>query len=66
VADFIPHEHTILGFSVPYVEVAVRDLREKGVIFIIHPALKQDELGIVNVPGEMCGWLGRRILMGMF
>jgi len=51
VADFIPHEHTILGFSVPDVVVAVRALREKGVAFKIYPAFRQDELGILNVPG---------------
>jgi catechol 2,3-dioxygenase-like lactoylglutathione lyase family enzyme len=51
VADFIPHEHTILGFSVPDVVAAVRALREKGVVFNIYPAFKQDALGILNVPG---------------
>jgi catechol 2,3-dioxygenase-like lactoylglutathione lyase family enzyme len=51
VADFVPHEHTILGFCVADVSAAVRALREKCVAFIIHPVFKQDELGIVNVPG---------------
>jgi catechol 2,3-dioxygenase-like lactoylglutathione lyase family enzyme len=51
VADFIPHEHTILGFSVPDVAAAVRALREEGVAFNIYPGFKQDELGILNVPG---------------
>ena len=51
VADFVSHEHTILGFRVADVEASVRALREKGVAFIIHPSYKQDELGIVNVPG---------------
>lgn len=51
VEDFIPHEHTILGFSVPDVTAAARALREKGVVFNIYPAFKQDELGILSVPG---------------
>jgi len=59
VADFIPHEHTILGFSVPDVAATVRALREKGVTFNIYPAFRQDELGILTVPGGMVrvAWL---------
>ena len=51
VADFTPHEHTILGFSVPDVTVAVKALREKGVTFNVYPHFKQDELGILTAPG---------------
>lgn len=51
VADFIPHEHTILGFVVPDVEATVRSLRKNGVTFNIYPHFKQDELGILSVPG---------------
>jgi catechol 2,3-dioxygenase-like lactoylglutathione lyase family enzyme len=51
VSDFIAHDHTILGFRVPDVPAAARALREKGVTFNIYPAFKQDELGILNVPG---------------
>jgi catechol 2,3-dioxygenase-like lactoylglutathione lyase family enzyme len=51
VADFTPHEHTILGFKVPDVEAAVIDLRERGVVFNIYPAFNQDPLGILTVPG---------------
>jgi catechol 2,3-dioxygenase-like lactoylglutathione lyase family enzyme len=51
VTDFTPHEHTILGFHVPDVEVAVRALRENGVTFHIYPGFGQDELGIWNAPG---------------
>jgi catechol 2,3-dioxygenase-like lactoylglutathione lyase family enzyme len=51
VADFIAHEHTILGFRVLDVLAAVRALREKGVVFNIYTAFKQDEFGILNVPG---------------
>jgi catechol 2,3-dioxygenase-like lactoylglutathione lyase family enzyme len=52
VADFIPHEHTILGFNVPDVAAAVEALREKGVTFNIYSGFKQDELGIWTAP---CG-----------
>ena len=59
VADFVAHEHTILGFRVSDVVTAVRALREKGVVFNIYPAFKQDELGILTVPGEnvQVAWL---------
>ncbi|MGC1483685.1 MAG: VOC family protein [Candidatus Acidiferrum sp.] len=51
VADFTPHEHTILGFNVPDVASAVKALREKGVSFNIYPRFLQDELGIWTAPG---------------
>jgi catechol 2,3-dioxygenase-like lactoylglutathione lyase family enzyme len=51
VADFVAHDHTILGFRVPDVLAAVHALREKGVVFNIYAAFKQDDLGILNVPG---------------
>jgi len=51
VADFMPHEHTILGFKVPDVEAAVIGLRERGVVFNIYPGFNQDHLGILTVPG---------------
>jgi catechol 2,3-dioxygenase-like lactoylglutathione lyase family enzyme len=51
VADFIPHEHTILGFRVSDVPAAVLDLRERGVVFNILPGFNQDQLGILTVPG---------------
>jgi catechol 2,3-dioxygenase-like lactoylglutathione lyase family enzyme len=52
VADFVPHEHSILGFRVPDVTATVKALREKGVVFNIYSYFKQDELGIWTVPGE--------------
>jgi catechol 2,3-dioxygenase-like lactoylglutathione lyase family enzyme len=51
VADFTPHEHTILGFNVPDVAATVKALREKGVAFNLYPRFRQDELGILTVPG---------------
>jgi catechol 2,3-dioxygenase-like lactoylglutathione lyase family enzyme len=52
VADFIPHEHAILGFNVPDVVATIKALREKGVTFNIYQGFKQDELGIWTAP---CG-----------
>lgn len=51
VADFTPHEHTILGFSVPDVPATVKALRDKGVTFNIYQGVSQDELGIWTAPG---------------
>ena len=51
VADFTPHEHTILGFNVPDVAPTVKALREKGVTFNIYPGFPQDELGNLTLPG---------------
>ncbi|HEY6389559.1 MAG TPA: VOC family protein [Candidatus Acidoferrum sp.] len=53
VADFTPHEHTILGFSVTDVKAIVRALREKGVRFNIYPGFNQDELGVLTLPGGL-------------
>ena len=51
VADFMAHEHTILGFNVPNVAATVKALRKKGVTFNIYQHLSQDELGIWTAPG---------------
>jgi hypothetical protein len=51
VADFAPHEHTILGFKVSDVTATVIGLRERGVAFNILPGFNQDQLGILTVPG---------------
>jgi catechol 2,3-dioxygenase-like lactoylglutathione lyase family enzyme len=51
LADFVPHEHSILGFRVKDVTATVKTLREKGVTFNIYPSFKQDEFGIWTVPG---------------
>lgn len=52
VADFKPHEHTILGFHVTDVTATVRALLEKGIIFNIYKGFPQDELGILTLPGQ--------------
>jgi catechol 2,3-dioxygenase-like lactoylglutathione lyase family enzyme len=51
VADFTPHEHTILGFNVPDVASTVKALREKGVTFNSYQHVSQDEVGIWTAPG---------------
>jgi len=50
VADFTPHEHTVLGFRVPDVAATVRALREKGVTFNTYKGFNQNELGIFSLP----------------
>ena len=52
VADFTPHEHTILGFNVQDVTTTVRALREQGVTFNIYPGFDQVELGILTLPAS--------------
>src|ERR1700676_3460315 len=52
VPDFTPHEHTVLGFSVPDVTAAVKALREKGVSFNTYKGFNQDELGIWSLPNS--------------
>jgi catechol 2,3-dioxygenase-like lactoylglutathione lyase family enzyme len=51
VADFTPHDHTILGFRVADVATTVNALRDQGVAFNIYPGFPQDELGILTPPG---------------
>lgn len=51
VADFKPHEHTILGFRVADVRSTVTALTENGVAFNRYPRFPQDEFGILTVPG---------------
>jgi len=52
VADFTPHEHTILGFKVRDVRGTVKSLRENGITFNRYPGFSQDELGILTLPGR--------------
>lgn len=51
VADFVPHEHTVLGFPVHDVTATVKALSGAGVSFNRYKQFKQDELGILDVPG---------------
>jgi catechol 2,3-dioxygenase-like lactoylglutathione lyase family enzyme len=51
VVDFVPHEHTIVGFRVSDVGATVSALREKGVTFNTYEGFSQDEFGILTLPG---------------
>ena len=51
VPDFVAHEHTILGFTVPDVVATVASLAERGVVFNRYPTFSQDERGILALPG---------------
>ena len=51
VPDFVPHEHTILGFKVSDVGETVKALSERGVTFNRYQHMKQNELGIWIAPG---------------
>lgn len=52
VPDFTPHEHTVLGFSVPDVAAAVKALHQKGVTCNTYQGFNQDELGIFSLPNS--------------
>jgi catechol 2,3-dioxygenase-like lactoylglutathione lyase family enzyme len=51
VPDFVPHEHTILGFTVPDVAATVPALSDNGVVFVRHEGFAQDALGVLTLPG---------------
>jgi catechol 2,3-dioxygenase-like lactoylglutathione lyase family enzyme len=57
VADFAPHEHTIVGFVVPDVGSTVAALIAQGVRFNRYQAFTQDERGILTLPdGQQVAW----------
>lgn len=52
-----PVPSTVLGWRVPEIEDAVRDLMAAGVVFERYGFLQQDELGIWNTPsGARVAW----------
>ncbi len=51
VQDLKPQPFTALGFRVPDIAVAVRELAGKGVEFVRYEFLSQDALGIWDAPG---------------
>ena len=51
VRDFKPAPFTILGWTVPSAEDAVRGLRARGVVFERVPGMPQSEAGIWTAPG---------------
>jgi catechol 2,3-dioxygenase-like lactoylglutathione lyase family enzyme len=52
VKTFNPQPFTVLGWSVPDVEAAVRALTTKGVTFNVYEGMGQDALGIWTPPGS--------------
>jgi catechol 2,3-dioxygenase-like lactoylglutathione lyase family enzyme len=55
--DASPAPGTVLGWKVPDIAVAVRDLLEAGVRFERYEFMKQDELGIWTTPtGARVAW----------
>lgn len=52
VPDFVPHNHTVLGFEVTDIEAAVRELKAQGVAFNVYEGFKQDALGIWTAPDD--------------
>ena len=52
VPDFTPHEHTILGFTVPDVPATAKALHDKGLTFNRYPRMTQDDLGVWTAPGK--------------
>jgi catechol 2,3-dioxygenase-like lactoylglutathione lyase family enzyme len=45
-----PGPHTVLGWTVPDIRAATRNLQARGVVFEIYPGFGQDDLGIWSAP----------------
>ena len=56
VESLTPAQHTVLGWQVDDIEVTVRGLAEKGVLFERYEQLEQDDLGIWTSPGTRVAW----------
>lgn len=58
VEDYQPHPHTVLGWTVADIVVAVRDLKSKGVSMLVYEGFGQDENGIWSAPdgGTKLAW----------
>jgi len=55
--EFKPAQFSILGWEVPNIEEAVKNLTKAGVRFEIFGFFKQDELGIWTAPtGDKVAW----------
>ncbi len=51
VQELHPARHTVLGWTVPDISGAVKQLEAKGVTFERYEGLNQDDLGIWAAPG---------------
>jgi catechol 2,3-dioxygenase-like lactoylglutathione lyase family enzyme len=57
VREMKPAQYTVLGWDVPDVTAAVRQLASKGVVFSRYPGLVQDDDGIWTAPsGARVAW----------
>jgi len=51
VQELAPARQTVLGWLVPDIAAAVRQLSARGVAFERYPGLTQDDLGVCTFPG---------------
>ncbi len=51
VRELAPAGYTVLGWLVPDIRQAVRELTERSVVFQRFDGLEQDELGVWSAPG---------------
>jgi catechol 2,3-dioxygenase-like lactoylglutathione lyase family enzyme len=57
VEQFEPQPFTVLGWSVPDIAAAVRDLVDRGVVFKRFDWMEQDELNVWHTPeGQQVAW----------
>ena len=58
VRELTPARHTVLGWAVPSLEIATKELECRGVAFERYSFLAQDEHGIWTAPsGARIAWL---------
>ena len=58
VRTLTPQPHTLIGWSVPSIEQAVRALIANGVVFERYPSLQHDAYGVWTAPsGAKVAWL---------
>lgn len=55
VETFTPHPFTVIGWTVPDIRAAIRDLKSRGVTFERYPNMGQDEDGVWTPPGSKAG-----------
>ncbi len=57
VKDFTPAQYTVLGWEVENIEVMVKRLQERGVVFEKYPFVQDQTLGIWTAPnGDKVAW----------
>lgn len=57
VPELVPARHTVLGWEVPDIGAAIKELMQKGVRFEHYDGLTQDESGVWTTPsGAQVAW----------